>query len=80
VAGHGPDLYGYVRSGVCVRFRRQNVPVAILLENDGWPISGLQFDVSPNDSSSTFSVVIGTAIRRSGEMVLPGGGDSVAAS
>jgi hypothetical protein len=37
------------------------------------PISGLPFDVSYNDPVSTFSIVRGSAIRRSSEIVLPGG-------
>ena len=44
-----------------------SVPVAVLFTNDGGPVSGLQFDVSFDDTAFSLSTVIGSAARDSGK-------------
>jgi uncharacterized protein (TIGR03437 family) len=46
-----------------------SVPVTVLFANDGRPVSGLQFDVSFDDSALSLATVIGSAARSSGKSV-----------
>jgi len=71
----GLTVYSGIQLGLCADLSipayvggpGASVPVAVLFANDGRPVSGLQFDLSLDNSALSLSTVIGSAARGSGK-------------
>src|ERR1700722_4433679 len=66
-AGTEPGLCADLSISPFVASPGASVPVAVLFENNGPAVSGLQFDVSVDNSALSLAAVVGSAARGSGK-------------